>query len=101
MNKITLSQLLQYNKDEDEQDKNIQVVMYGRDWETADEVRMDSELLYPFLDYIITDMAFHKPFNGKDPVLRVSIRPPQQKNNCNAVLCIDNVVYAFNGKRVC
>ena len=73
MNKITLSELLQYYDKETEPVDRIQIVTGGHDWDSPDEFNIDSELLEPFADYIVTDMCCEESFR-KSPVIRVSIK---------------------------
>lgn len=101
MNKITLSQLLEYFNYDDMIPEKIQIVTSGRDWHEADELYVDSELLEPFMDYTIMHMGFEKSYEDGSPVLRVSIKETENHSRKNVVLYIDNRTYAIQNKRVC
>ena len=97
MSKITLSQLLSYFNYDEMIPSRIQVVTSDKDWNKADELYVDSELLDPFLDYMIMYMGFEKSYEDGSPILRVSIDGTKIPSKENIVLYIDNRTY----KRVC
>lgn len=70
MRNITLEELLQYYDDETDL---IQIVLTGHDWDDAYELMVSSELLKPFVRYIVTDMRCEESYMNKTPVLRVGI----------------------------
>ena len=97
MNRITLSQLLEYFNYDEMIPNRIQVVTSDKDWHEADELYVDSELLDPFLDYTIMHMGFEQSYEDRSPILRVSINRTKRQSRENIVLYIDNRTY----KRVC
>lgn len=74
MDKITLAQLLQYFEMEDEPVEKIQIVSAGQEWDYADELYGNSELLHPFRNCIITDISCEESYDHKNPIIRVGIR---------------------------
>ena len=70
MKKITLSQLLQYL----DKETTIQIVLYGEDWNAAEELDASSSLLKPFYDYTVTDIGCEMSYISDSPVIRVSVR---------------------------
>lgn len=79
--------LLYYDWKQDPIDR-IQIVTGDHDWDEADEINVDSELLTPFYDWEITDMRCELSFIDKSPVLRALIEPvkdatpDRKKRNC-------------------
>lgn len=71
--KITLEQLLQYFDCSEDHIDRIQVVTGGNDWDNADELAVNSELLTPFLKRIVSNMSCEKSFRNNDHVLRVEL----------------------------
>lgn len=80
MKKVTLSQILQYLADE----TPIQVVMYGQEWEKAEEFTADSEFLKPFYNYVVMDMGSEESWTDGSPTIRVSIKADQSCYCCFA-----------------
>lgn len=76
MDKITLNQLLQYF---DTDANRIQIVPRDHYWDSADELSMDSELLEPFKDWLITYISYELAFSDGKPIVRVSIEPNKEK----------------------
>ena len=52
----------------------IQVVTSDHDWNEAEEVFADSELLEPFYNYIVTDMSCERSYADGGPVLRIALK---------------------------
>ena len=73
MYKITLGQLLQYFDDEQTPAERIQIVTGDHDWDEADELFVDSELITPFIDWTVESMFFEKSFYDGKPLIRVAI----------------------------
>ncbi len=68
---ITLRQLLQYLKSEDE----IVQISDGYEWEIYSEFRASSYLLEPFLDWYVIDLGAI----DKD-IIRITIRKEKEKS---------------------
>lgn len=66
---IRLSQILRFF----EKDTRIQIVTYGIDWNAAVEMSAGDILLYPFYDYLVTDLASEESYKDGTPIIRVSI----------------------------
>lgn len=76
MERVTLEQILQYLKN-DEEREIIQIVTENNDWDDAYEVTADCELLKPFYDYTVTDLRSDLSYMDGEPVIKVGI----EKNN--------------------
>ena len=74
MEKIILKQLLQYYDLSLEPADRIQIVTDGQDWDDADELSVNSDLLKPFSDWTVADMSCEKAFSDERPIIRVSIK---------------------------
>ena len=77
MLKITLGQLLQYYDADEEPAERIQIVTGSQDWDCADEIAVNSDLLASFANWVITDMRCETDHDGK-PIIRVAIDRSQQ-----------------------
>ena len=69
--KVTLEQITQYY--DEESNDQIQIVLGNAEWDDAYELPVNSELLKPFLNYIVTDMRCEESYLNKKPVLRVAL----------------------------
>lgn len=74
MDKITLEQLLQYFEMEDDPVDKVQIVTENQEWDYADELYGNSELLKPFRNWIITDIRCEESYESKKPILRIVIQ---------------------------
>ena len=79
---MNLAKVLLYYDMEQEPMDRIQVVTGGRDWDDADELLVDSELLIPFLSWEVTEMRGEHSFIDGSPVIRVAI---EQRSNANTM----------------
>lgn len=73
MSPITLRQLLQYSDQSSDVRDRIQIVQEYEDWECADELHADSDLLEPFMNYNIDCLGIERSFYDDSPIIRVSI----------------------------
>lgn len=71
--KIRLKDLIQYYDMDGEYADSIQIVMEGCDWDEAYELMVDSDLLKPYMEYVVTDMRIEESCR-RVPVLRVGIK---------------------------
>lgn len=72
---LLLDELLQYYDWDDDTVDRIQIVTPDKDWDDADEVKINSELLTPFYSWIVMDLRCEMSFIEDRPVLRVLIEP--------------------------
>ena len=75
MRKIMLGQILQYFDQLQDPVDRIQIVTTSQDWDNADEVSIDSDLLIPFGTWIVTELRYELSYYNKKPLVRVSIEP--------------------------
>ena len=80
---VLLDEILQYYDMCDDPVDTIQIVTADRDWDDADEVKVDSDLLSPFYQWEVTAMRCEMSFMDDRPVLRVLIEP-QSGDNTNS-----------------
>lgn len=73
MGKIMLKDLLQYIEDEDEPANRIQIVTGGQEWDSADELGADSELLAPFKEWVVLWMRSEESYKDRIPIIRAFI----------------------------
>ena len=74
MDRIKLSQLIQYYDEDREKEERIQIVI-NQEWDQADEVSIHSALLDSVMDYFITDISIEGSFRNCAPIIRVGIEP--------------------------
>lgn len=71
--------LLFYDLEQDPVDR-IQVVTGDRDWDQADELLVNSDLLIPFYLWEVTEMRSERSFIDGSPVIRVLIEKESNPN---------------------
>ena len=76
--KMILASLLLYYDWKQEPIDRIQIVTPDHDWNDADEVKVNSDLLSPFLEWEITDLRCEYSFIDRTPILRVLIQQTEQ-----------------------
>ena len=70
---ITLKQLLAYFDPERKPVDRVQVVSWKQEWEQADELSVNSDLLDPIRDCQVMAMECTESYIDKKPVLKVLI----------------------------
>ena len=75
---MILASLLLYYDWKQEPIDRIQIVTPDHDWNDADEVNVNSDLLSPFLEWEITDLRCEYSFIDRTPILRVLIQQTEQ-----------------------
>ena len=66
---------MQYFDMEDDPVDKIQIVATNQEWDYADELYGNSELLQPFWNWVITDIRCEESYENKRPILRIIIQP--------------------------
>ena len=74
MDRIKLSQLIQYYDQDGEKKGRIQIVI-NQEWDQADEVSIHSSLLDSVMDYFITDISIEGSYRNCVPIIRIGIEP--------------------------